>query len=116
MNKWLALALVGAVLVTVALPALAKNNESQLSELEQLYEQLIDLKKKIVDVRVELGQITLEQGNLIKEHDEKHHNWMQENNYQCPGPKLHHGNMGKRLGDPGEFGQMRRRQFEPAAK
>lgn len=93
MKKWLALALVVAVLAVAALPVLAKDSQAQLVQLEELYQQLAAIKKKIIDVRVSMGQITPEQGNIIKERADEHHNWMKENNYQCPGYGFHNGKM-----------------------
>lgn len=85
MKKWLALGLVVIALTLVALPALAKDNNSQLAELEKLYQQMTTLKKKIADTKVEAGLITAEQATAMKERADEHYNWMKENGFQCPG-------------------------------
>ena len=85
MKKWLALGLVVVALALVAVPVLAQDNEAQLTELEELYQQLATLKKKIADTKVDAGLITAEQASVIKERADKQYNWMKENGFQCPG-------------------------------
>ncbi|NLG85628.1 MAG: YckD family protein [Firmicutes bacterium] len=108
MKKWLALGLTVVALALVALPVLAQDNESQLAELEDLYNQLTTIKKQIADVRVEMGQITPEQGTAIKERADEHYNWVKENNFQCPGYGLGglRGGQGRGPGNGARFQGM----------
>lgn len=110
MKKWLALGLVVVALALVAVPVLAKDNESQLAELEELYNQLTTIKKQIADVRVEMGQITAEQGTAMKERADEHYNLMKENNFQCLGYGLggggRHRGQGRGPGNGGRFNGM----------
>ena len=60
-------------------------NNSQKSELDQLYQQMATIQKQIIDKRVEYNQLTPDQGKWMKERMEERVKYMQNNDdgYPC---------------------------------
>ncbi|GFN22104.1 YckD family protein [Thermanaeromonas sp. C210] len=69
MKKKLVVVMATLLLVALAVPAaFAALNDQQREEVNQLFQQMFELKKQIIDKYVEGGEITPEQGRIMKEH------------------------------------------------
>jgi len=59
-------------------------NDSQKSELDQLYQQMVTIQNQIIDKRIEYNQLTPDQGKWMKKRMEERLQYMKNNNYDFP--------------------------------
>jgi hypothetical protein len=95
-KKMVIFAVITALLLTIAIPAMAATDNSALT----WFKQKMEAKKTYVDQAVQNGQLTEEQGKVWKDHFDYMINFHEQNGFICPG-----GGTGK-MGGPG-FGPGR---------
>ena len=80
MPKKYAILLALVLIVAIGVPAAyASLNDTQQSQVNQLYKQMLDIRKQIVDKYVDAGQITPDQGNAIKKQIDRMYDYSVKN-------------------------------------
>ncbi len=79
MKKKIIIGLVALMVLALAIPAYAAATNTQVKEINDLWNQIFELRKQMVEKYVDAGKLTKEQGDAVKKNIDQENKYRQEN-------------------------------------